>query len=149
MKESGAPPNRNRGSSDIGNVSQVVPTLQPNVPIVAGARVEIHTRRFAEATLSASGIEGMMEGIRALALTGYELFTDPSLVKDAWRARKRRETAKPQNRKTGTLMSSAAESGTLMHAGFHLCPCSAAELIYVPVLRSSTSRFCGFAALLP
>lgn len=92
LKESGASPNRNRGSSDIGNVSRVVPTLQPNVPIVSGARVEIHTRRFAEATVSASGIEGMMEGIRALALTGYDLFTDPSLVKEAWRAFR---TAKP------------------------------------------------------
>lgn len=86
LPESGAPPNRNRGSSDIGNVSRVVPTLQPNVPIVSGKRVEIHTRRFAEATLAASGIEGMMEGIRALALTGYELFADPSLVKAAWAA---------------------------------------------------------------
>lgn len=86
LKESGAPPNRNRGSSDIGNVSRVVPTLQPNVPIVSGKRVEIHTRGFAEATLAASGIEGMMEGIRALALTGYELFADPTLVKDAWKA---------------------------------------------------------------
>ena len=27
----------------------------------------------------------MMEGIRALALTGHELFTDPGLVRDAWR----------------------------------------------------------------
>jgi len=27
----------------------------------------------------------MMEGIRALALTGHELFTDPGLVKEAWR----------------------------------------------------------------
>ena len=96
LEESGAPPNRNRGSSDIGNVSQVVPTLQPNVPIAAGARVEIHTRRFAEATLSASGTEGMMEGIRALALTGYELFTDPSLVKEAWREHKK--TVRTTNR---------------------------------------------------
>ncbi|MEK7366199.1 MAG: hypothetical protein AABZ68_05885, partial [Candidatus Deferrimicrobiota bacterium] len=31
------------------------------------------------------GIEGMMEGIRALALTGYDLFADPSLVNAAWR----------------------------------------------------------------
>jgi amidohydrolase len=83
--ESDAPTNRNRGSSDIGNVSQVVPTLQPNVPISSGARVEIHTRAFEEATRKPAGIEGMMEGIRALALTGYDLFSDPSLVKDAWR----------------------------------------------------------------
>src|SRR5512145_317294 len=51
LKESDAPANRNRGSSDIGNVSQVVPALQPNVPITtAGERFEIHTRPFAEAT---------------------------------------------------------------------------------------------------
>lgn len=86
LKESGAPTDRNRGSSDIGNVSQVVPTLQPNVPIASGARVEIHTRPFAEATTKPSGIDGMMEGIRALALTGYELFRTPELVRDAWRA---------------------------------------------------------------
>jgi amidohydrolase len=82
--ESDAPTNRNRGSSDIGNVSQVVPTLQPNVPITSGVRVEIHTRAFEEATTKPSGIEGMMEGIRALALTGYDLFADPSLVREAW-----------------------------------------------------------------
>jgi amidohydrolase len=85
LPESGAPTDRNRGSSDIGNVSQVVPTLQPNVPIASGARVEIHTRAFEEATTKPSGIEGMMEGVRALALTGYDLFADPSLVKAAWR----------------------------------------------------------------
>ncbi len=84
LEESKAPTNRNRGSSDIGNVSQVVPTLQPNVPITSGARVEIHTRPFAEATTKPSGIAGMMEGIRALALTGFELFSDPALVREAW-----------------------------------------------------------------
>ncbi|MEW6719712.1 MAG: M20 family metallopeptidase [Thermodesulfobacteriota bacterium] len=90
LQESGAPANRNRGSSDIGNVSQVVPTLQPNIPVTGGERVEIHTRRFAEATVAPSGQEGVMEGIRALALTGYDLFSDPSLVDAAWRAFKGR-----------------------------------------------------------
>ena len=85
LPESDAPTNRNRGSSDIGNVSQVVPTLQPNVPITSGARVEIHTRAFEEATTKPAGIEGMMEGIRALALTGYDLFADPVLVREAWK----------------------------------------------------------------
>ena len=85
LKESGAPTNRNRGSSDIGNVSQAVPTLQPNVPITLGERVEIHTRPFAEATTKPSGIAGMMEGIRAMALTAYELLSDPRLVEEAWR----------------------------------------------------------------
>ena len=86
LPESGAPVDRNRGSSDIGNVSRVVPTIQPNVPISGGERVEIHTRAFALATTSPSGVEGMMEGIRALALTAYDLFANPRLVRDAWRA---------------------------------------------------------------
>jgi amidohydrolase len=86
LPESGAPVNRNRGSSDIGNVSQVVPTIQPNVPISGGEKVEIHTRRFEAASRGPSGIEGMMEGIRALALTGFELFADPVLCRRAWEA---------------------------------------------------------------
>ncbi len=86
LPESGAPVDRNRGSSDIGNVSQIVPTLQPNVPISGGEKVEIHTRLFEEATRSSSGIEGMMEGIRALSLTGYDLYVSPARVRDAWKA---------------------------------------------------------------
>jgi amidohydrolase len=86
LKESGAPTDRNRGSSDIGNVSRVVPALQPNVPISFGERVEIHTRSFEEATTSPAGLEGMMEGIRALALTACDLFTDPGLSRQAWKA---------------------------------------------------------------
>jgi len=85
-EESGAPTDRNLGSSDIGNVSQVVPSLQPHVPISGGERVEIHTRFFEEATTSPAGVAGMMEGIRALALTAYDLFSDPGLVRRAWNA---------------------------------------------------------------
>lgn len=85
LPESDAPVNKNRGSSDVGNVSQAVPTLQPNVPISGGERVEIHTRAFEEATRSRTGVDGMMEGVRALALTAQELFSSPALVRDAWK----------------------------------------------------------------
>src|SRR3990172_9185260 len=86
VKESGAPPDRHRGASDIGNVPRVVPSLQPNVPISGGERGEIHTRSFEEATTRPTGVKGMMEGIRALALTAYDLFTDPGLARQAWKA---------------------------------------------------------------
>ncbi len=89
LSESAASPNRNRGSSDIGNVSRVVPTIQPNVPISSGERVEIHTRPFAEATVSPAGIAGMMEGIRAMSLSAFELFTDRSLCRAAWTAHRK------------------------------------------------------------
>lgn len=86
LRESGAPTNRNRGSSDIGNVSQVVPTIQPNIPISDGERVEIHTRPFAEATCAPAGIAGMMEGIRAMALTAADLLASPEIAREAWDA---------------------------------------------------------------
>lgn len=86
LEESCAPTDKNLGSSDIGNVSQVVPSFQPHVPISDGERVEIHTRSFEEATTSPAGVEGMMEGIRALALTAYDLFSDPGLARQAWSA---------------------------------------------------------------
>ncbi len=59
------------GSSDITHVSRAVPTIHPNFPI--GSRLELHTRAFAEATLSARGQEGLLEAARALALTIHEL----------------------------------------------------------------------------
>lgn len=86
LPESGAPTDRNRGSSDIGNVSRVVPTIQPNVPISRGERVEIHTRAFEEASRGPGGVEGMMEGIRSLALSACHLFEDPGRVREAWKA---------------------------------------------------------------
>lgn len=86
LPESDAPTDKNRGSSDIGNVSRVVPTIQPNIPISDGERVEIHTRPFEKATCSPSGVEGMMEGIRAMSLTAADLLSSPELVREAWSA---------------------------------------------------------------
>jgi amidohydrolase len=86
LPESDAPTDRNRGSSDIGNVSRVVPTIQPNMPISGGERVEIHTRAFEKATCSPAGIAGMMEGVRAMSLTASDLLASPDRVRAAWKA---------------------------------------------------------------
>lgn len=86
LPESDAPTDKNRGSSDIGNVSRVLPTIQPNIPISDGERVEIHTRPFEKATCSPSGVAGMMEGIRAMSLTAAELLSSPDRVKAAWKS---------------------------------------------------------------
>ncbi|HBZ68489.1 MAG TPA: amidohydrolase [Deltaproteobacteria bacterium] len=68
------------GSSDITHVSQVVPTIHPNFPIVrAGERLELHTRAFAEATIGPEGEAGLREAARSLALTVRELARSPSL----------------------------------------------------------------------
>jgi amidohydrolase len=71
LPESTAPADKNKGSSDIGNVSQVVPTIHPHVPI--GDGVHIHSDDFARATISAEGQAAVLEGATALALTAAEL----------------------------------------------------------------------------
>jgi amidohydrolase len=77
LEEAQAPADRNRGSSDIGNVSQVVPTIHPHVPIGDGLR--IHSEEFARATVSPRGQEAVLEGARALALTAAELLLSPAV----------------------------------------------------------------------
>jgi amidohydrolase len=75
LEESTAPADRNKGSSDIGNVSQVVPTIHPHVPL--GSGLHIHSEDFARATVSAMGKEAVLEGARTLALTAAALAASP------------------------------------------------------------------------
>ncbi|MBT0664845.1 M20 family metallopeptidase [Geobacter pelophilus] len=67
---------RNCGSSDIGNVSQIVPTIHPHVPI--GSGINIHSSSFAEATVSLQGDQAVLEGACALAMTAADLVCDPA-----------------------------------------------------------------------
>jgi len=84
LPEAGLPPDRNKGSSDIGNVSQAVPTIHPHVPI--GDGIHIHSAAFAEATVSPQGRAAVVEGATALALTAAEL-----LASTDWQERIRSE----------------------------------------------------------
>jgi amidohydrolase len=71
LEEAHFPPDKNKGSSDIGNVSQVVPTIHPHVPI--GEGIHIHSEGFAQATVSAMGKAAVLEGAKAMALTASAL----------------------------------------------------------------------------
>lgn len=75
LPEVSAPADQNKGSSDIGNVSQLVPTIHPHVPIGEGVR--IHSEEFARATISPKGKAAVVEGATALALTALELIAVP------------------------------------------------------------------------
>ncbi|BEH08792.1 MULTISPECIES: M20 family metallopeptidase [Geobacter] len=76
-------PDRNKGSSDIGNVSQIMPTIHPHVPI--GDGINIHSDAFARATVSAQGKAAVVEGATALALTAAELIARPELREEILR----------------------------------------------------------------
>lgn len=64
------------GSTDVGNVSQVIPTIQPSIKI-CNSDVAGHSLEFAEAAKSSCGNEAVILGGKALAILGYELLTSP------------------------------------------------------------------------
>ncbi len=77
------PPDPNRlGSSDIGNVSQVIPAIQPYIKI-AEAGMPIHSRAFAEAAVKPLARQGLVIAAKTMAMTTADLLADPALVRRA------------------------------------------------------------------
>ena len=72
------------GSSDIGNVSQVVPAIQPLVKI-APEGTPIHSRAFETAAVTPLAVDGLKGAAKAMAMTVHDLLANPALVKDARR----------------------------------------------------------------
>ena len=70
------------GSTDMGNVSHVVPALHPTIGI-ASAEVPGHSQAFLEAAGSPRGYQAMVDAAKALAMTGADLLADHALVEKA------------------------------------------------------------------
>jgi len=75
-------PSRSFGSTDMGNVSQLVPSIHPGVAIVSPEVVN-HSPEFALAAASEAGIQGMLDGAKALAMTVVDLIASPEIVTKA------------------------------------------------------------------
>jgi len=67
------------GSTDFGNVSQVLPGAHGYFRVSTG-EVGAHTIEMAEASKSEEGLAGMVVGAKALALTALDLIEDPDLL---------------------------------------------------------------------
>lgn len=65
------------GSTDMGNVSQLVPSIHPRVAI---APALIHSPQFAEAAASEAGIRGLLDAAKAMAMTVTDLLANPERV---------------------------------------------------------------------
>jgi len=72
-------PDRSFGSTDMGNVSQVVPGIHPGVAIVSPGVVN-HSPEFALAACSDAGIEGMLDAAKAMAMTIVDLVASPETM---------------------------------------------------------------------
>ncbi|CAG9623564.1 M20 family metallopeptidase [Sutcliffiella rhizosphaerae] len=68
------------GSTDVGNVSHVVPTIHPYIKIGPETLVG-HTEEFKIAARSTQGDHALLVGAEALALTALRLLTDQELLK--------------------------------------------------------------------
>jgi len=72
-------PDKGMGSTDMGNVSQLVPSIHPSVAI-APVEVVTHSPEFASAAASEAGIQGLLDAAKALALTVTDLVANPGIV---------------------------------------------------------------------
>ncbi|MHB8377331.1 MAG: M20 family metallopeptidase [Dehalococcoidia bacterium] len=67
------------GSTDMGNVSQAVPSIHPTFGV--GQMVFNHTPEFTAAAVTDAAHESMLQTAEALAMTGVEVALDPDLLR--------------------------------------------------------------------
>jgi len=67
------------GSTDMGNVSQVTPSIHATVAI-APRGVLLHSTEFADAASSEEAIDGMCDAAKTMAMTVVDLLTQPELL---------------------------------------------------------------------
>lgn len=80
------PPGTGVGSTDMGNVSQIVPAIHPFFKITGG--VPVHSPEFCHAASTLEAFEASLKAAEALALTAIDLLKDSTMlqrVKDAFR----------------------------------------------------------------
>ncbi len=82
--------NRSMGSTDLGNVSVLVPAIHPSIAI-APPDVPVHTIAFREIAASDAGHAGLLDSAKVLAMTGIDVLLDAEL-----RERMRAEFASAQ-----------------------------------------------------
>ena len=86
------------GSSDVGNVSQVIPVIQPMIRI-SDVPVAGHSIEKREACRSETGLASIALGAKALALTALELILDPVLLENI--RKEHREAVEAQKQDKG------------------------------------------------
>ncbi len=74
-------PNASRGSTDAGNVSQVVPTIHPSLKICEPC-VNGHTQEFREAAISKRGDQAILDSAEILSRISLELLLDSKKLKE-------------------------------------------------------------------
>ena len=71
---------RMMGSTDIGNVSQVVPAIQPTINI-SDEPIKGHSKEMVAAACSQKGLDSILLGAKVLAFTALDLIREPETLK--------------------------------------------------------------------
>lgn len=72
------------GSTDVGTVSKVVPTIQGYIKITDD-NINAHSSLFAESTISSDGYNALKNGALSLALLGYEYISNSNFKEEVMR----------------------------------------------------------------
>lgn len=73
-------PDKSFGSTDFGNVSQLVPGIHASVSITTKRGTVTHSPQFAEAAVSEKGLEAMLDSAKALGMTVADLLADSGVL---------------------------------------------------------------------
>jgi len=73
------PNDRSMGSTDMGDVSQAVPSIHAYIRI-CGEEIAGHSREFAEASISERGQQAMIAAAKAMAMTAIDVWSDDALA---------------------------------------------------------------------
>jgi len=90
------------GSTDMGNVSQVVPSIHPYIaigPLGLGA----HTAEFEKAADSPEGREAMIKAAKLLAMTAIDLLMEPDSLRQVRRAFDQQKVAQEEQISAGRM----------------------------------------------
>ncbi|HEY6395425.1 MAG TPA: M20 family metallopeptidase [Candidatus Binataceae bacterium] len=78
-----APPDLPTGSTDMGDISHAIPSIHPVFAISRRGEGTCHEDAFVKHADSPHGYEAMIRVAKALAMTAYDLLSDPELLKSA------------------------------------------------------------------
>jgi metal-dependent amidase/aminoacylase/carboxypeptidase family protein len=76
------PPQDGGGSTDMGNVSHVVPAIHPYIAIGEENEFISHSREFADATVAPRGQQELINAAKSMALTAFDVASDKELLEE-------------------------------------------------------------------
>ena len=75
-------PNKQYGSSDIGNVSIKIPAIHDYLSITDDKEIQAHTTEYAAAAGTTEAQEVCLKGAKGLAMTGYDILSSEAFQKE-------------------------------------------------------------------